>query len=217
MPKKTLRTTATNLSASEFAVVVAMLDFYGLPYSTRSIGDYLHHHNYGILMTEIADCLLQHGLTSTFVSADPNLFSRPAWNALYLQDYPQVNPSKLPTVNELDRIVAKGVLLRRLLPSKEIIDKELEADRPVVISYDPAMLESIRAKSVSQAIISAKTDEEYTVFEPHFGNTTTNYPKESVILAITQLTSLNPTAKSIILTSEKLPTPTEPPPPLPEI
>ena len=141
MPKA-FQPVSHSFNTADFAVVAAMLDYYGLPYSVRSLNDYLHHHSYGSLMTEIADCLLQHGLETTLINANPLLFSKQVWDAIFLLDYPKTTPEKLPTLNEVQRVITKGVYLRRLLPSQALIDEEIANERPVVISYNPALLET---------------------------------------------------------------------------
>lgn len=209
--------TAHTFITSDFSVVAALLDYYGLPYSVRSLNDYLHHHNFGSLMTEIADCLLQHGLDTTLVNSDPSLFSKEVWNALYLQDYPNTQPDNLPTVNEVERVMKKGVLLRRLVPSQELIDEEVNNERPVIISYNPALIDSIRGQDISHAILTAGDAENYTIFEPGYDDAISLQPKQTVLYSITQVHSSDPTANSIILSQERLPAPTTPPGPLPEI
>ncbi len=216
MPKL-LQPTDQVFNTSDFAVVATLLDYYGLPYSSRSLNDYLHHHNFGSLMTEIADCLLQHGLDTTLINADPNLFSRQIWNDLFLLDYPKTSPDKLPSMNEVERVVKKGVFLKRLLPSTDIIDGELAEERPVIISYNPALIETIRPQSVSHALLAPGDADHYTIYEPNFDNAVTLQPKQVVLYAITQVKSPDPTASSIILSKERTPAPTAPPGPLPEI
>ncbi len=204
-------------NTSDFAVVATLLDYYGLPYSLRSLNDYLHHHSFGSLMTEMADCLLQHGLEVTLINAEPALFSREVWNSLFLQDYPKTTPEKLPSMNEVERVVAKGVYLRRLLPSIEIIDSELAQERPVIISYNPALIDAIRPQSVSHAIVAPGDADHYMIYEPSYDNAITQQPKQTVLYAITQVHSTDPTASSIILSKEKVPAPTAPPGPPPDI
>ena len=216
MPKAFQPTTHT-FNTSDFAVVATLLDYYALPYSVRSLNDYLHHHNFGSLMTEIADCLLQHGLNTTLINANPLLFSKQVWDQIFLLDYPRTTPEKLPTINEVERVVAKGVFLKRLLPSIEIIDAELAAERPVVISYNPALIETIRPQAVSHAIIAPGDAEHYMLFEPDYDNAVTLQPKLTVLFAITGIQSIDPSADSIILSKEKTPAPTEPPGPPPDL
>lgn len=216
MPKA-FQPVSHSFNTSDFAVVAAMLDYYGLPYSVRSLNDYLHHHNYGSLMTEIADCLLQHGLETTLINANPLLFSKQVWDDIFLLDYPKTTPEKLPTLNEVQRVIAKGVYLRRLLPSIAIIDEELANERPVVISYNPALLETMRPQGVSQAIVTKGDVENYTVFEPDYGDLISLHPKLHVLFAITGIRSNDPSADSIILSKERTPAPTTPPGPPPDL
>jgi hypothetical protein len=217
MPHQPFQPTPHTFNTADFAVVAALLDYYGLPYSLRSLNDYLHHHSFGSLMTEMADCLLQHGLETTLVNAQPTLFSRQIWNSLFLQDYPKTDENKLPTTNEVERVIAKGVFLQRLLPSIKIIDKELENDRPVIISYNPALIDSLQPQGVSQGIVTYGDDTHYLLFEPSYDNRITQQEKQVVLYAINEVSSPDPTASSIILGKEKTPAPTAPPGPLPEI
>lgn len=216
MPKA-LSPIAHTFASSDFAVVAALLDYYGLPYSVRSLNDYLHHHNFGSLMTEMADCLLQHGVDTTLVNAHPELFSPDVWKALYLQDFPNTNPDKLPTINEAERVIKKGVYLRRALPSLELIDVEVSAERPVIIAYNAGLIDPLRGNVISHAILTMGDGEQYTLFEPSYENLITLQPKQTVLYAITQVRSPDPTAGSLILCKEHLPAPTAPPEPLPEI
>lgn len=211
------RPISNHFNSSDLAVAAALLDYYGLPYTQRSLTDYLHQHVFGSLMTELADCLFQHGLNTTLLTAEPNLFTREVWKELYLLDYPKTLPDQLPSVNEVERIIKKGVLLRRVLPAIPEIDQELAAGRPVVISYAPALLDPLRQPGISQAILTPGDEQTYTVFEPLLDAQTTRQPKTSLLLAITQGQSKDPTARSVIFSTVRQPAPTAPPEPLPEI
>lgn len=206
-----------SFDTSDFAVVATLLDYYGLPYSVRSLNDYLHHHSYGSLMTEIADCLLQHGLNTTLINANPLLFSKQVWDQIFLLDYPRTTPEKLPTINEVERIVTKGVFLKRLLPSIEMIDNELTNERPVVISYNPAMIDTMRPQGVSHAILALGDEQHFTLFEPDYDDAVSQQPKQYVLYAIAGVKTNDPSANSIILSKEKTPAPTEPPGPPPDL
>lgn len=204
-------------TTTDFAVVAALLDYHGLPYSVRSLNDYLHHHNFGTLMTEVADCLLQHGLDTTLVSANPELFSRVIWRKLFLLDYPKTDPNRLPTMNEVERVIAKGVILRQALASELIIDEQLEQQQPVIISYNPKLVDPLRSNSITLGIITAQEGDHYQLFEPFYENALELRPKKSVILAIHAVQSPDPSAKSIIFSKVHTPKPKAPPGPLPEI
>jgi len=217
MPQHPFKPLSHTFNTTDFAVVAALLDYYGLPYSVRSLNDYLHHHTFGTLMTEIADCLLQHGIDTTLVNSDPELFSRPLWKKLFLQDYPRTDPKRLPTINEVERVIGKGVMLKQALPTTKLIDHELAKDQPVVIAYNPKLIEPIRSARISHGIITAVDGKDYQLFEPEFGNILEMRPKKVVILAIMGIISSDPSARSIILGKERKPTPKAPPGPLPEI
>lgn len=168
-------------------------------------------------MTEIADCLLQHGVEATLINANPLLFSKQVWDQLFLQDYPRTTPEKLPTINEVERVINKGVFLKRLLPSTTLIDQEMAAERPVIISYNPALIDTMRPQGVSYALIAPGDETNYTLFEPDYENSIALYPKQHVIYAITGVHSIDPSADSIILGKEKTPAPVGPPGPPPDI
>ena len=216
MPK-VFQPTSQTFDTADFSVVATLLDFYGLPYSVRSLNDYLHHHPYGSLMTEIADCLLQHGLNITLINANPLLFSKQVWDQIFLLDYPRTTPEKLPTINEVQRVVSKGVYLKRLMPSIAMIDNELAHERPVIISYNPALIDSMRPQGVSHAILTKGDDATYSLFEPDYEESLTTQPKQYVLYAIAGVKTNDPAADSIILSSEKSPAPTTPPGPPPDL
>jgi len=206
-----------SFNTADFSVVATLLDYYGLPYSVRSLNDYLHLHSYGSLMTEVADCLLQHGLHATLINANPLLFSKKIWDQIFLLDYPKTTPEKLPAIHEVERMMKKGVYLKRLLPSMSIIDEELARERPLIISYNPALVETMRPQGVSHAIISVGDAEHYMLFEPDYDNAFSKQPKQRVLYAITGIRSNDPSADSIILSTVKTPIPTEPPATPPDI
>lgn len=215
--KKVFTPTAHTFTTTDFAVVATLLDYHGLPYSVRSLNDYLHHHSFGSLMTEVADCLLQHGLDTTLVSANPEIFSRSLWKKLFLLDYPHTDPNRIPTANEVERVIAKGVMLRQALPSLEMIDEQLDHQRPVIISYNPKLIEPLRKSRVTLGIITAYEGHHYQLFEPFYGNMLEMHEKKNVLLAIHAIQSPDPSANSIILSKVHTPQPTAPPGPLPEI
>lgn len=200
-----------DFSTSDFAVVAALLDYYGLPYTQRSLNDYLHRHSFGSLMTEIADCLQQHGVETTLINANPLLFTKKVWDQVFLLDYPKVTPEKLPPFNEVDRVIAKGVYLKRLLPSITILDEQMAAERPVVISYNPALIDSLRPQGVSHALIAPGDESTYTLFEPDYENSIAQFSKQHILYAITGVHSIDPSADSIILGKPKAPAPVSPP------
>lgn len=215
--KKVFTPTEHTFTTTDFAVVAALLDYHGLPYSVRSLNDYLHHHAFGSLMTEVADCLLQHGLETTLVSANPELFSRALWKKLFLLDYPHTDPNRVPTANEVERVIAKGVMLRQALPSFEMIDEQLEQEQPVIIGYNPKLIEPLRKSTVTLGIITAQENGMYQLFEPFYENLLEMHEKKTVLLAVQAVQSPDPSANSIILSKVHTPRPTTSPGPLPEI
>jgi hypothetical protein len=162
-------------------------------------------------MTEIADCLLQHGIETTLINANPLLFTKKVWDQVFLLDYPKVTPEKLPTYNEVERVIAKGVYLKRLLPSIPMLDEEMSAERPVVISYNPALIDSIRPQGVSHALVAPGDEKNYTLFEPDYDNSIALFPKQHILYAISGVHSIDPSADSVILGKPKVPAPAEPP------
>jgi len=202
---------------TEFKIVAALLDYYALPYSVRSLTDYLHRHNYGSLMTEVADCLLQHGLITTLITANPELLNRDAWRAVHNLEYPFIDPNRLPTLTDIERVISRGVLLKKLPPSLALIDEEIAQGYPVMISYVPSLIIGIRELGNSLAIIVAGDEENYTLFEPAFANVLTLCSKKTCLFSILEVKSADPSAASLLTMREKTPAPLGPPPPLPEI
>lgn len=202
---------------TDFAVVATLLEYYGLPYSVRSLNDYLHRHTFGTLMTEMADCLLQHGIDSTLVSSNPELFSRPLWKKVFQQDFPKTDPNRIPSVNEVERIIGKGVMLRQAMPSINLIDEEIKQERPVLVTYNPKLIEPIRNENFSYGLIMAEDENSYQFFEPYYDNLLELRPKKTVLLAILGVKSFDPSGNSLIFGKERTPAPTQPPAPLPEI
>jgi hypothetical protein len=217
MPKHASQPADHIFQTTDFTVVATLLGYYGLPYSVRSLNDYLHHHTFGTLMTEMADCLLQHGLDSTLVSSNPELFSRPLWKKVFQQDFPKTDSHRMPSENEVERVIAKGVMLRQAMPSTKLIDEELKNERPVLVAYNPKLIEPIRNESHSYGLIMAKEDDTYQLFEPYYDNALELRPKKVVLLSVLGTHHLDPSGNSLIFGKERTPAPTEPPAPLPEI
>ena len=217
MPNNVSRPADHIFATTDFSVVATLLEYYGLPYSVRSLKDYLHHHTFGTLMTEMADCLLQHGLDPTLVSSSPELFSRPLWKNVFQQDFPKTDPHRIPSVNEVERVIGKGVMLRQAMPSTKLIDEELSKERPVLVTYNPKLIEPIRNESFLHGLIMATDGVSYQFFEPYYDNALELRPKKVVLLSVLGTRHLDPSANSLIFGKERTPAPTAPPAPLPEI
>lgn len=190
---------------SDYAVVSAYLDYFGKPYTRRSLGDYLEHSNRPSCMTEIADCIAQHGLATTLFNADMNLFNRQLWRKFLAPRDSSGKPilgSSASDVLETDRVIRKGIRIQRQVVNQALLDQYLEQEQPILIGYNPAFIHPVEQIFASHAILTKESEEEYTLFEPLREHSTTQFPKNMIINAIFGTKQDDPSAQSIIVGTE---------------
>lgn len=190
---------------SDYAVVAAYLDYFGKPYTRRSLGDYLEHSNRPSCMTEIADCIAQHGLATTLFNADMNLFNRQLWRKFLAPRDSSGKPileSPASDILETDRVIRKGIRIQRSVVNQTLLDQYLEQEHPILIGYNPAFVHPVEHVFASHAILTKANKEEYTLFEPLREHSTTQFPKNVIIHAIFGTKQDDPSAQSIILGKE---------------
>jgi len=184
----------------DLAITEAILDYYDRPHSARSIRAFLHQHPFGSYITEIADCLCQHGIETTLVTAHPELFTSKVWESISA-DF-RAEKSRTSSLTEVTRVIKKGVLLQHRVPTISLIETELEKRQPVIINCDLRFLQNETDVDLSFAIIVAADDETFSITDSLLGDRIKKYPKKTVLYAITENMSRHPTAGSILLTRE---------------
>jgi hypothetical protein len=186
----------------DLASVEGILQYYDKTYTRRTLLAYLHLHSYGSLLTEMADCLVQHGVQTTIVSANPHLFSRQDWDQFVLKSSAH-NKKEEFHMNELHRVIKNGVYLVTLIPTAEMIEKQLDKKQPVIISCNWDVLHHLSGVTFDYAIISGYDKDTFQVVDAFHEKKVVKYPKSVVMYAIHSLTAQNPLAGSIILTADK--------------
>jgi hypothetical protein len=195
---------STGNNSCDIMVTEAVLQYYECEYNHRSLLIFLRKHSYGSLITEVAECLLKHGVQTTLVSANPNLFLPESWNKFALLTNP-VNPTKDFHINEMIRVMDQGVMVRGAIPNVEIIENELDQERPVIISCNYNILHQIAGEEYDYALITGYDDKNFFLIEAFGKKEQRKYPKQVVMYAIHSLTAKNPLAGSIILTRKRTP------------
>lgn len=194
------RPRAARQLSSDFATAKAILNFYEQPQTTRSLSNYLGRHNYGSLVTELAECLHQHGVKATLVTANPNIFERASWDKFRLRKHGKSAIEELQ-INEYTRVIEAGVLLRAQVPTEEIIDQSIHKHHPVIISLSNEAIRETLGSMTEFGIITGYDHESYTVVDFGSVGRARRFPKQLVIFALHSLSSEDPTSGTIILTS----------------
>jgi ABC-type bacteriocin/lantibiotic exporter with double-glycine peptidase domain len=191
-----LRTQAQN--DCDIAVCQSLLQFYDLPVTRRSLLVFLHQHRFGSTITEIAECLLHHGLKTTLVSANPFLFSHDRDE--YFSDALGETAEKYRShVKELQRVLESGVLLKTQVPTVKILKTQLAQKHPVIVSLNRAILTKELGVIFHYAIVTGIEGNTATLMDPASPHKSITIPLTLLEFSITSLTAINPFAGTILL------------------
>ncbi len=195
----TLPFPAATSSSCDVGVTQTVLDYYQKSYTDRSLSTYLKSHPYGSLATEIADCLLKHGIQPLIRTANPSIFSTAAWEkfALALRNR---GISQVFTQNEFERVIKNGVYVSTVPPTLAEIEKELAEHRPVIISFiSPAALEQLD-DYFHYAVLIGQNGEMFQTIDSFPQRTPSEIPKTLVFNELLNVASGNPNAGLVIFT-----------------
>jgi hypothetical protein len=117
-------------NAYDVTTVETVLSFYGKKYTLQSLLSYLHQHSFGSTITEVADCLQQHGVSTTIVAGNSGFFNAVNWERILTPKNHEVNPSNQGS--EFERVMKKGVRLLRQIPTQKMIEEQLQNNHPVL-------------------------------------------------------------------------------------
>jgi hypothetical protein len=186
-------------SSSDFAAVRAILNYYEISFTQDTLETYIGHHSFGTLITEVAECLHNHGVLSTIVTANPFIFERGAWDTFQLKKVGR-NQMEEFQINEYVRVIELGVKLQPEVPTEGIIDEQLRHHHPVLILLDSGMIHSTLGTDMDYGIITGYDNESYTIVDFSAGGRARKFPKNVVMFALHAVSSGNPTSGAIILT-----------------
>lgn len=194
------RPRGSSLNTSDFATARAILNFYEISYSQETLETYLGHHSFGTLVTEFSECLYNHGISSTIVTANPFIFERGAWDTFQLKKIGR-NQMEEFQINEYVRVVELGVKLRAEVPTEGIIDEQLRHHHPVIILLDNGMIHSTLGTNMDFGIITGYDNDSYTIVDFSANGRARKFPKQVVMFALHAVSNGNPTSGAIILTA----------------
>lgn len=166
------------------AVCESLLQFHSLPVSRKSLLSCLPRHSYGNSLVELAECLFNHGLQTTLISATA------------YTDATQQNKRQLQSALEA------GVYLKIKAPSLKLIKDELEHKRPVIASVNRSLSPETEIQ-FHYVIVTGITEEKVTLMDPASPRTTVTLDTNFFEACRKSIQNENPFVGSILFAKAK--------------
>jgi hypothetical protein len=190
-------------TACDIATTQIILDYYNRPYTSRSLLNFLNTHAFGSLTTEIADCLQQHGVQTTIMTANPMVFSADAWRNFF-NDMAHAREYFEQFTHEFERVVKTGVYVIQKVPTLAVLEQELAEKRPFIMSFTSAPMRETLDTILHYAVVFGYTEENFLMIDSFPGYAPTQIPKSFITNELQNITAGNPNSGIVILTRPKL-------------
>jgi hypothetical protein len=189
-------------TACDIATTQIILDYYDKTYTGRSLLRFLNTHAFGSLITEVSDCLQQHGVQSTIMTANPMVFSADAWRNFF-NDMVHAREYFDRFTHEFERVMKSGVYVIQKVPTIETLQKELDAKHPFVMSFTSAPMRETLDTILHYAVVFGYTEDSFLMIDSFPGYKPTQIPKQFIMSELQNITAGNPNSGIVILTQPK--------------
>jgi hypothetical protein len=189
-------------TACDIATTQIILDYYARPYTSRTLLNFLNAHAFGSLTTEIADCLQQHGVQTTIMTANPMVFSAEAWRNFF-NDMSHAREYFDRFTHEFERVVKTGVYVIQKVPTIEMLEQELEAKRPFVMSFTSAPVRETLDTILHYAVVFGFNEDNFLMIDSFPNYEPTQIPKQFILNELQNITAGNPNSGIVILTQPR--------------